>query len=308
MRKKGSLFDKPINLVIGIIVVLVVIAFIIFGLGLPNKLRILLPNFNESAGTSGGMEGGIFNQDGRCKPEEGIYSLKKNINQWELEVWDGSKWVNIEKYVASDEEIFNKQIKNALSDPINTLKLKLNGEEYSILFTYSGFESIVNGATYVYFPPNILEEKTRDSGELVELLPNGESVSAQLMKEDYEKILAAFQSSINEAVIGMPFDALPIIKLEVSYNTDPEQSTTSGDVQERISKIFAYVDTGAYHFEKAYGIDFSKKLYLLNFNPGRDYTLISDWREIPGEAVATEEETARRSIKDKLINLCKNEK
>lgn len=259
MNSKGELTVDQI--IIGLIVMVtvgIVVGFMI-NLDILENLKIILPDFgSDSSGEVDDVYSEVYlNQDGRCKPIEGVYSLTNG----RLEAWDRTKWVDIEDQLPSEASFRNKEISENLINSVSEKKLNYQGKEYDVIFTSLGFEVTLNNRIYLFVPLDSLYER-KGSRDTVQLLPGGEPSPFV----DYTEILDSFSFTFGE----FPYFA------EIYYNRGTEFRTTQPS-EERIEKMFVYLadsQTG-----NIYGIDSSHKFYEFSHSI-KDYLAIEDWKEI----------------------------
>jgi len=303
--KKAILSIDKLLIAFLVIFVVGLVIWFWFGLDIPGKLNLLIPGFNNSQNgeDKNSIENKIYLDDGngRCKPIKGIYSLKEG----KLEVFSGGNWINIDDKIVTEQKVFNKVMKDGLTEAVNNLKLDYNDEEYTVKLTRDGLESNINNISYVYLPPDNLY--TRNGLELISLIENGEPKN-KILGDSYGLILKAFQKSIEGSMVNIIEFSLNILS-DIAVNVN-EQSTTSGQPDKITKKIFLYVETGQSKFGNSYGIDYSSKLYHLDsamalINIGNNKpNLIDDWKDIDDE-IAKESEVQFKLLKDELINKCK---
>ena len=251
MKNKGEVEWEVIGWIIGIVLLILVVG-LLTQFDLVAKLKIIFPVFWEEESM---LEKTFQNQNGRCKPLQGAYSL----NNGNLERWEEGNWVSLESELPKADELNLLVIQEQLSNSVIGNKLDYNGKEYDIEFVSSGFMADIDGANYVYVPlSNLFKENAL--GELDQLSLNDPLDPFGR----YPKILGAFQS----AFLGFPYSAMTY------YNRGLEESTL-GQNSERIGKVFTYKQDPATN--EIYGIDYTLNLYKKYPSPNN---LISDWRKI----------------------------
>ncbi|MFA5020291.1 MAG: hypothetical protein WC533_04290 [Candidatus Pacearchaeota archaeon] len=266
-----------------IVIVSVILAIVLFmKFGLPWLVETFIPDAPDNNQNTVDNEDVDFD---RCQPfDDEPYSLKKG----RLEVLNNGGWVDIEDNVATDEMIFNMGLKDSLEKAIDNLVLIYDDKSYKIEFTSNGFESTFNGYTYAYWPKDNLNKKT--IGEL-----RFYEVTIPIVKE---QIINSYQDSLDNAVVSNIY-FWPRLFTD-SFLSAREQSTINpSDINK---KIFAYMKAEE-NEGVVYGIDYTGEIYVLE-QSGQPW-IISDWKQISDDKIATEIEVGVRDIKDRLIEACK---
>ena len=207
MNSRGVV-DKVLIGAVIVVLVIVVVGGLLYKLDLLGKLKIVLPSFGDDNRDSDGSDGDnteavinsvYFDEDGRCKPVKGLYSLKDR----RLEVWSGSDWVSFEDRLPKGEDLLFlemdiKNIKGSLEDYWALFKhkefyLEVDSVKYPISFTNTLplFVSNINGVNYLYGEEDLIFEDSDNS--VNSIYESGNYVGEMEDKEKNEKIFNAFK-------------------------------------------------------------------------------------------------------------------
>ncbi|PIN94508.1 hypothetical protein COU53_03320 [Candidatus Pacearchaeota archaeon CG10_big_fil_rev_8_21_14_0_10_30_48] len=278
MNSKGQMeAGKVIGGIIGLIVLILVVG-LIANFDLVGKLKIILPSFgNESSNDNGkDMYYQIFldDENGRCKPVEGLYSLN---NEKGIEVWEKNKWISVESQVPNEDAIRNREVRDELIKVMKESFLEYGGKEYGVEIISLGLQSTLDdGNTYVYVDRNTLLKRNveGDSISVSPLLPDSLDLWNENQEKEYRNILSAFRNYLS---------TLTIISKEENFKLELEKLG--------VSRLYVTINN------EIYGIDSSNNFYQ---------KIGTTWQEIPKEDIATNLELNLFNKKQELIEGCGN--